>query len=188
MPGTFGRDAAGEGQIDGGRKVKRIQRYDDGEKQRYFRDDDRALDDLVREQRHHVNDNMDANLAENIARKAKFRYGLSFYPKHLTWFSDTSRGSIGQASLTGTLKVIVLQELLMRHLRKTQNRGLYHLLEPLSFKCRHSFYWSRGTSWWLHLYLSPRLVHVLTLVTKPLAESFVICKIDCVDAGSAIWM
>ena len=76
MPGAFGRDSVGNGQIDGGRKVKRLQRFEGGEKQQYFRDDNRSLDDLVREQRHHAADDIDANLAENIARKAKFRWAL----------------------------------------------------------------------------------------------------------------
>lgn len=78
MPGSFGREDKGKGQIDGGRKVKRLQRYEGGEKQQYFRDDDRNLEDLVREQRHHADQDMDANLAENIARKARFRYDTLF--------------------------------------------------------------------------------------------------------------
>ena len=73
MPGNFGRELAGHNQIDGGRKVKRLQRFEDGEKQKYFRDDDRNLEELVREQRHHASENIDANLAENIARKSRFR-------------------------------------------------------------------------------------------------------------------
>lgn len=56
------------------RKVKKLQRYDEGSKQRYFADDDqRSLEDLVKEQRHGGGRDMDANLAENIARKARFR-------------------------------------------------------------------------------------------------------------------
>ena len=75
MPGAFGRDAAGKGQIDGGRKVKKLQRYEDGEKHVYFADDNnQTLDDLVREQRHGGRKHMDDNLAENISRKARFRW------------------------------------------------------------------------------------------------------------------
>lgn len=74
MLGAFGRDAAGKGLIDGGRKVKKLQRYNEGEKQVYFADDnDRTLEDLVREQRHGGGKHMDDNLADNISRKAKFR-------------------------------------------------------------------------------------------------------------------
>ena len=74
MPGAFGRSAVGEGQADGGRKPKKLQRYAEGEKQVYFADDDKhSLDDLVREQRHGGGKDMDANLAENISRKARFR-------------------------------------------------------------------------------------------------------------------
>lgn len=74
MPGAFGRDAAGKGLVDGGRKVKKLQRYEEGEKQVYFADDnDKTLDDLVREQRHGGGSHMDSNLADKIARKSRFR-------------------------------------------------------------------------------------------------------------------
>lgn len=74
MPGSFGREAAGQGQADGGRKPKKLQRYTEGEKQVYFADDNnRSLDDLVREQRHGGGKHMDDNLADNISRKSRFR-------------------------------------------------------------------------------------------------------------------
>ena len=73
--GAFGRETAGKGLPDGGRKPKRVQRYGEaGEKERYFRDDDgKDLDALVREQRYEGARDIDANLAENIARKSRFR-------------------------------------------------------------------------------------------------------------------
>ena len=74
MPGSFGREAVGQGLADGGRKPKKLQRYTEGEKQVYFADDNqKSLDDLVREQRHGGGRHMDDNLAENISRKSRFR-------------------------------------------------------------------------------------------------------------------
>ncbi len=63
------------GLIDGGRKPKRLQRYDaPGEKARYFADDDAAdLGALVKRQRYEGAEDIDANLAENIARKARYK-------------------------------------------------------------------------------------------------------------------
>ena len=78
QPGSFGREAVGQGLADGGRKPKKLQRYTEGEKQVYFADDNqKSLDDLVREQRHGGGRHMDENLAENISRKTNFRYGPS---------------------------------------------------------------------------------------------------------------
>lgn len=53
-----------------------VQRFDNGEKQRYFADDDKQkLSDLVAQQRYEGAADMDANLADNIVRKGKrFRY------------------------------------------------------------------------------------------------------------------
>ena len=49
-----------------------VQRFEGGERQRYFADDDkRSLDDLVREQRYEGAANMDSNMADNIMRKGK---------------------------------------------------------------------------------------------------------------------
>lgn len=54
--------------------MKKLQRFEEGSKQRYFADDDqRSLEELVKEQRHGGGRDMDANLAHNIARKARFR-------------------------------------------------------------------------------------------------------------------
>ncbi len=49
-----------------------VQRFEGGERQRYFADDDkRSLDDLVREQRYAGAANTDGNMADNIMRKGK---------------------------------------------------------------------------------------------------------------------
>ena len=49
-----------------------VQRFEGGERQRYFADDDkRSLDDLVREQRYEGAANTDSNMADNIMRKGK---------------------------------------------------------------------------------------------------------------------
>ena len=46
--------------------MKRLQIFQDGEKLKYFRDDDANVEELVREQRHHASEIIDANLAENF--------------------------------------------------------------------------------------------------------------------------
>ena len=53
-----------------------MQRYDEpGEKTRYFADDDgQDLESLVKRQRYEGAEDIDANLAENIARKATYKY------------------------------------------------------------------------------------------------------------------
>ena len=49
-----------------------MQRFDGGEKQRYFADDDKkTLGDLLREQHYEGAADMDANLADNLVRKGK---------------------------------------------------------------------------------------------------------------------
>lgn len=74
MPGSHGREGPGRGLPEFGRRPKKLQRFEGGEKQRYFADDDgRSLGDLVREQRHGGGQDLDGNLADNIARKARFR-------------------------------------------------------------------------------------------------------------------
>ena len=59
-----------------GRKAKRMQGYEGGERARYFADDDAAdLATLVKRQRHDGAPDLDANLADSILRKgAKFRW------------------------------------------------------------------------------------------------------------------
>lgn len=53
-------------------KCMQVQRFDDGERQHYFADDDRQkLSDLVAQQRYEGAADMDANLADNIVRKGK---------------------------------------------------------------------------------------------------------------------
>ncbi len=56
--------------------VLQVQRFDDGERQRYFADDDKQqLGDLVAQQRYEGAADIDANLADNIMRKGKrFRW------------------------------------------------------------------------------------------------------------------
>lgn len=63
------------GAIDGGRKPKRVQRYDEpGKKSRYFADDDGVdLAALVKRQRYEGAEDIDAHLADNIARKATYK-------------------------------------------------------------------------------------------------------------------
>ena len=63
------------GLIDGARKPKRLQRYDEpGEKARYFADDDaQDLAALVKRQRYEGAEDIDAHLADNIARKATYK-------------------------------------------------------------------------------------------------------------------
>lgn len=49
-----------------------VQRFEEGQKQRYFADDDKQeLRDLVAQQRYEGAADMDANLADNILRKGK---------------------------------------------------------------------------------------------------------------------
>ena len=58
-----------------GRKQKRVQGYEGGERMRYFADDDATdLATLVKRQRHEGAPDLDANLADSILRKgARFR-------------------------------------------------------------------------------------------------------------------
>jgi hypothetical protein len=63
------------GPDDGGRRPKRLQRFDaPGERGRYFADDDAPdLAQLVKRQRYEGAEDIDANLAENISRKARYK-------------------------------------------------------------------------------------------------------------------
>jgi len=56
--------------------VLQVQRFDAGERQRYFADDDKQqLGDLVAQQRYEGAADIDANLVDNIVRKGKrFRW------------------------------------------------------------------------------------------------------------------
>ena len=60
---------------DGGRRPKRLQRFDEpGQRARYFADDDAPnLAALVKRQRYEGAEDIDANLADNIARKARYK-------------------------------------------------------------------------------------------------------------------
>ncbi|GBF94032.1 hypothetical protein Rsub_07300 [Raphidocelis subcapitata] len=82
-PGAFGRDGAGEAArrveaAAGGRPAKRVQRYGkDGEKERYFADDDSVdLQTLVKRAKYGDDagaDDMDAAFARNVAAKKRYK-------------------------------------------------------------------------------------------------------------------
>jgi hypothetical protein len=78
-PGAFGRETAAE--IDGGLKPqKRFDRYQDGQKTRYFATDDAVdLDTMVKRTKHGMEDNMDDVIARNIAKKSHYK-GNEFDP------------------------------------------------------------------------------------------------------------
>lgn len=62
-----------------GRKPHKLQRYgQEGQRERWFADDDAAtsLTDVVRQQRHEGAEDIDANLADNIARNKRFRWDV----------------------------------------------------------------------------------------------------------------
>jgi hypothetical protein len=70
------------GPEDGGRRPKRLQRYDTpGEKSRYFADDDaQDLAALIKRQKYEGTEDVDANLADNIMRKARYKCApISFF-------------------------------------------------------------------------------------------------------------
>ena len=69
------------GPDDGGRRPKRLQRFDaPGERARYFAYDDAPdLAQLVKRQRYEGAEDIDANLADNIARKAGFKCAPSSF-------------------------------------------------------------------------------------------------------------
>ena len=72
-PGAFGRETLAE--VSGSvRPQKRIQRYEDGEKTRYFAEDDAVdLDTMVKRTKYHMEDNMDDVMARNIIKKSRFK-------------------------------------------------------------------------------------------------------------------
>ena len=78
-PGAFGRATTVRGGVNAAegavrRAPKTTQRFEDGEKNRYYRDDDGVtLADLVAEHKHGGGDDYDANLADNIARSKRFK-------------------------------------------------------------------------------------------------------------------
>ena len=68
-----------------------VQRFEGGERQRYFADDDkRSLDDLVREQRYEGAANTDSNMADNIMRKGKRFRCMELCAR--SWFRDSALG------------------------------------------------------------------------------------------------
>ena len=78
-PGAFGRNTTvkgganvAEGQVR--RAPKTTQRFDGGERSRYFADDDgKSLRDLVAEQKYEGTNDYDRNLADNIARHKRYK-------------------------------------------------------------------------------------------------------------------
>ena len=72
-PGAFGREAAGTAAA-GVRPTKRIERFEDGERKRYFADDDTLdLETLVKRTKYGATEDIDATMARNIARKSNFK-------------------------------------------------------------------------------------------------------------------
>ena len=78
-PGAFGRATTLKGGVSAAegavrRAPKTTQRFEGGEKNRYYRDDDGVtLQDLVAEHKHGGGDDYDRNLADNIARSKRFK-------------------------------------------------------------------------------------------------------------------
>lgn len=72
-PGAFGRETAV--QAHGSRQHgKRLDRYEEGLKSRYFANDDTTdLDTMVRRTKHGVEEQMDAIIARNIAKRSYFK-------------------------------------------------------------------------------------------------------------------
>ncbi len=72
-PGAFGRETAA--QAHGSRDHhSRLERYQDGKKSRYFADDDIVdLDTMVRRSKHGDEEQMDAVIARNIAKRSHFK-------------------------------------------------------------------------------------------------------------------
>ena len=77
-PGAFGRNTTIKGGVNAAqghvRKApKKTQRFDNGERSRYYADDDKSLQDLVAEQKYSGTEDYDRNLADNIARHKRYR-------------------------------------------------------------------------------------------------------------------
>ncbi|EFN55254.1 hypothetical protein CHLNCDRAFT_134588 [Chlorella variabilis] len=74
VPGAFGREEAGTGLLDGGRKQKRVQRYEGGERSKYFADDDDTdLQTLMKRTKHGDEGDIDARLAAGITRSQRYK-------------------------------------------------------------------------------------------------------------------
>lgn len=72
-PGAFGRETSAN-MVGDARPPKRVQRYERGEKKRYFADDDNVdLDTLVRRTKHKIDDDMDTIVAKNIAKQSRYK-------------------------------------------------------------------------------------------------------------------
>ena len=78
-PGAFGRNTTVKGGVNAAhgdvRKApKTTQRFDNGERSRYYADDNgKSLQDLVAEQKYSGTEDYDGNLADNIARHKRYR-------------------------------------------------------------------------------------------------------------------
>lgn len=74
VPGAFGREEAGAGMADGGRRQKRTQRYEGGERSRYFADDDATdLQTLAKRTKHGDEGDIDRRLAAGIMRSQRYK-------------------------------------------------------------------------------------------------------------------
>lgn len=71
VPGAFGRETAGQKEIN---VKKRVERYDGGQRVRYYADDDSTdLSALVRKTKYQGVTDIDATMAANIVRNTRFR-------------------------------------------------------------------------------------------------------------------
>ncbi|KAL4428538.1 hypothetical protein ABPG75_002627 [Micractinium tetrahymenae] len=74
VPGAFGREEAGTNMADGGRRQKRTQRYEGGERSRYFADDDATdLQTLAKRTKHGDEGDIDRRLAAGIMRSQRYK-------------------------------------------------------------------------------------------------------------------
>ena len=72
-PGAFGRESTSKIH-ETHRPQKRVNRYEDGQKARYFDTDDTTdLDTMVKRSKHGLEDNMDDIIARNIAKRSHFK-------------------------------------------------------------------------------------------------------------------
>ncbi|KAL6782403.1 hypothetical protein ACKKBG_A06645 [Auxenochlorella protothecoides x Auxenochlorella symbiontica] len=75
VPGAFGREVAGAGAVPAGKRpARKLERYEAGQRSRYFADDDAAdLATLVKRAKHGGEADLDRSLAAGIARSARYK-------------------------------------------------------------------------------------------------------------------
>ncbi|PSC69918.1 CWF19 2 [Micractinium conductrix] len=74
VPGAFGREQAGANLPDGGRRAKRVQRYEGGERSKYFADDDETdLQTLMKRTKYGDEGDMDKKLAAGIMKSQRYK-------------------------------------------------------------------------------------------------------------------